>query len=150
MLRLRRWTLALALTLAGCGDDGERSSSPTTVSVGGDERSETTIEPGHPEPADSPADTPPATPTPADAPTDAPSAPAPRLGPNGMCGGIAGFACPEDQWCDLEGDFPDAAGSCRSGGWCDGAADCEAQPLHHPACEGGWTCPDSACVWECG
>ena len=149
MLRLRRWTLALALTLAGCGDDGERSSNPTTVSAGGDERSGTMLEPA---PSDSPTEAPAdsLTDVPSDSPADAPSAPAPRLGPNGMCGGIAGFACPEDQWCDLEGDFPDAAGSCRPAGWCDGAADCEDQRLHHPACVGGWTCPDSACVWECG
>ncbi|MBL4683312.1 MAG: hypothetical protein JKY37_01890 [Nannocystaceae bacterium] len=30
----------------------------------------------------------------------------------GMCGGIAGFQCVEGAHCELEGDFPDAAGIC--------------------------------------
>lgn len=31
---------------------------------------------------------------------------------DGMCGGLAGFACCSGLRCDLEGDYPDAAGTC--------------------------------------
>jgi len=29
-----------------------------------------------------------------------------------LCGGIAGLACPKGYYCQLDGDYPDAAGKC--------------------------------------
>lgn len=138
-MRAAVWILASFLGvfgLAGCDPDPE---APTTQEQpGGDE----TDEPETDEPElDEPEPTDEAEPAPATGG---------RTSPDGMCGGIAGFRCPEGQWCDLDGDYPDASGTCREEGWCDGAADCEAQSLHHVMCDGGWTCPDEQCVWECG
>ena len=38
-----------------------------------------------------------------------------HYGPNGMCGGIAGFQCPPSQVCDMgpRQPYPDQAGVCR-------------------------------------
>ncbi len=30
-----------------------------------------------------------------------------------FCGGIAGFECPEGMWCKLDGNYPDAGGTCK-------------------------------------
>lgn len=72
-----------------------------------------------------------------------------RTSPDGMCGGIAGFECPERQWCDMDGDYPDASGTCRPEGECDTAADCDSQQLVHAMCVGAWACADGRCSWEC-
>lgn len=32
--------------------------------------------------------------------------------PASFCGGIAGIACPEEYMCKLDGDYPDAGGTC--------------------------------------
>lgn len=43
-----------------------------------------------------------------------------------FCGGIAGIQCPTGQHCELDGDYPDAGGSCQpgsaEGGMCGGIA----------------------------
>jgi hypothetical protein len=38
-----------------------------------------------------------------------------------FCGGIAGIQCPAGQHCELDGDFPDAGGSCQPGSAVGGA-----------------------------
>ena len=75
--------------------------------------------------------------------------PAGRTDPQGTCGGIAGFVCPEGQWCDMEGNYPDASGVCREQGTCDEPSDCVEQDLVHAMCVGDWTCTDGQCGWEC-
>lgn len=73
-----------------------------------------------------------------------------RTSPDGMCGGIAGFRCPEGQWCDMAADHPDASGTCREDGWCEAPADCEAQDIPHIMCVGEWRCEGNRCAFECG
>jgi hypothetical protein len=113
-------TFALCAALTACGDGQPTEPPPEAPSTGGEQQ-----EPGDTQPG---GDT----------------------GAGGeMCGGIAGTPCPEGQWCDLEGDHPDAAGACRPNGECDEPADCEVQDLVHAMCVGEWACTDGACAWEC-
>jgi hypothetical protein len=75
-----------------------------------------------------------------------------------MCGGIAGFPCPEGQWCKLDGDYPDAAGHCMDARSCEESNDCVLQqtmgllPTDMPCPDGGWayyTCNSGTCTPEC-
>ncbi|HJL16985.1 MAG TPA: hypothetical protein RMH99_15075 [Sandaracinaceae bacterium LLY-WYZ-13_1] len=119
-------TSFLCLLLTACGDPGAGepgAEPPPRESSTGDEGSEAPIDPG------------------GEAPGGAAE--------GEMCGGIQGLACPGDQWCDLEGDYPDASGTCRPSGSCDAPADCEAQGLPHIMCVGGWVCENGTCGWEC-
>lgn len=86
---------------------------------------------------------------PAETGDDIPPPSSRRTSPDGMCGGIGGFECPGNQWCDLDGDYPDASGTCRTEGSCDDLADCERQELVHAMCVGGWACEEGRCTWEC-
>lgn len=117
--------LALGLCLAACGDGSDANAPPPEEPATGSED----------EPIAEPGDT-----------ADPGGA---RTSPDGMCGGIAGFACPEGQWCDMDGDYPDASGTCRPQGECDAPADCEQQEIVHAMCVGHWTCADGRCGWAC-
>jgi hypothetical protein len=66
-----------------------------------------------------------------------------------MCGGIGGIRCPEGEWCDLAGTYPDASGTCRAQGTCTDAADCEGQGMVHIQCVGTWSCDSGRCSFEC-
>jgi hypothetical protein len=69
------------------------------------------------------------------------------------CGGFAGAACGENNKCrygasQFAAPFPDAAGLCVAGTYCDAPADCAG--LIHPAVPGAWACEQSACAWRAG
>ena len=120
-----------ALAACGPGSDAPEAPPDEPAAAGDEERA--------PEPSDT-----------SNVGEEAPSEPnRGRVGPDGMCGGIAGFQCPEGQWCVMEADHPDASGTCRPEGECDEPADCEPQDLVHTMCVGGWACADGECAWEC-
>ena len=69
-----------------------------------------------------------------------------------MCGGIAGFVCPQGFVCKgMQPGVADAAGSCHSDNWCasnDSAANDCAQ-VTHIAMPGAWTCNNHyRCHWD--
>ncbi len=69
------------------------------------------------------------------------------------CGGLAGGACTDTNKCrygasQFEAPFPDAAGTCVAGTYCDAAADCTGLP--HIAVPGTWACEQNACAWRAG
>lgn len=69
---------------------------------------------------------------------------------NGMCGGISGVICNDGLMCQLEGNYPDAAGICVvDEAWCNVetvAEDCSDVP--HIAVPGSWGCVENHCVWK--
>lgn len=124
-MRHLSWIFVLCLSFSvACGDGSDAEEPATEEPATGDEQ-----EPVEEEPAGEPG--------------------AGRTSPDGMCGGIAGFTCPEGEWCDMDGDYPDASGTCRAQGTCDEPADCEQQDIPHAMCVGQWTCADGSCGWEC-
>lgn len=133
-MRQLSWTVfGLALFgLAACGDGGDAEAPVTEAPETG---GEAPAEPGESTESPEPAE-----------PTEPGAG---RTSPDGMCGGIAGFTCPEGEWCDMDADHPDASGTCRPEGTCDEPADCEAQNLVHAMCVGQWTCADGRCGWAC-
>lgn len=69
------------------------------------------------------------------------------------CGGLAGGACTDGFKCrygesTFDAPFPDAAGQCVAGTYCDAARDCAGLP--HVAVPGAWTCAASTCAWQAG
>jgi hypothetical protein len=71
----------------------------------------------------------------------------------GMCGGIAGFACCAGLRCELEGDYPDAAGTCVVSGTQICEDKCGDGTCDEFACQGeGCACVESAqnCPSDCG
>lgn len=74
-----------------------------------------------------------------------------------MCGGIAGFTCPADQKCLLDGNFPDAGGVCVPKTACRVPTDCAGlSPTYR--CLGAFICTGAtegsdgigACEYRCG
>jgi len=65
-----------------------------------------------------------------------------------ICGGIAGLTCPDGYKCKLDGNYPDASGTCVEQNYCDTPADCAG--LIHPMCLGSWQCKDNKCSYHCG
>lgn len=118
-MRLAAFSMAWCLMLASCGDEAD---------------------PTEPEPTEPPR---------TGGGEDAPEPGGDRVSVDGMCGGIAGFNCPEGEWCDLEGNYPDASGTCRPEGTCDEPADCVQQDLTHAMCVGDWQCQEARCAWQC-
>lgn len=55
-----------------------------------------------------------------------------------FCGGIAGFQCPTGLKCLLDGNYPDAGGTCVAQDACRVPNDCEGIP--HIECVGAWSC----------
>jgi hypothetical protein len=75
-----------------------------------------------------------------------------------ICGGIAGFPCPEGKWCKLDGTYPDAAGHCIDVFGCEASSDCAAQqdmgllPTDLPCPGVGWAryeCVEGRCTPTC-
>jgi hypothetical protein len=65
-----------------------------------------------------------------------------------FCGGIVGIQCPKGLTCKLDGDYPDAGGTCVPEGYCDAPEECFG--LIHIMCMGYWTCEKHQCGYHCG